>query len=115
MPLIMLKTSVPIPVDKTDSILAAMSKLVAEATGKPESYIMATLEHVEGIMAEETSPLAFADVRGIGGLTSDVNNAVSSKLCALLKRELGIQPDRVYMNFTDVSASSWGWKGGTFG
>ena len=115
MPLIMLKTSVDIPADKTDAVLSAVSQLVAEATGKPESYVMVTVQQVEGMMAADPGPIAFADVRGIGGLTRDVNAAISSKLCTYLEAELGIPEDRVYATFTDVAASNWGLKGGTFG
>jgi hypothetical protein len=33
----------------------------------------------------------------------------------LLNDSLGIPPDRVYLNFTDVGAGHWGWNGSTFG
>ena len=29
--------------------------------------------------------------------------------------KLGIAPDRIYLNFTDVEAGNWGWSGSTFG
>lgn len=115
MPLIILKTSVSIQKDRTTDILAAVSQIVSAATGKPEEYIMATVEHVDGIMAGQPGPVAFADVRGIGGLTKDVNGAVSSDLCKYLEKELGIPSDRIYITFSDVAASNWGWKGETFG
>lgn len=115
MPLVMLKTTAVIPDDKKGQVLSSLSRLIADGTGKPESYVMATVEHAEGIMAGEPGPVAFADVRGIGGLSSDVNNKLSSLLCEYLEGELGIPADRTYVTFTDVPASSWGWKGGTFG
>lgn len=115
MPLIMLKTSAAIPDDKRDDVLPSLSQIVAKATGKPESYVMATAERAEGIMAGETGPMAFVDVRGIGGLSGEVNNKLSSLLCKYLEDALGIPTDRTYITFTDVPASNWGWKGGTFG
>ncbi len=55
------------------------------------------------------------DVRSIGGLSGDVNRQLSQKIGSLLKDSLGVPPDRVYLNFTDVPAGNWGWNGDTFG
>ncbi len=40
---------------------------------------------------------------------------LSQQVCKLLSDSLGIGPDRVYLNFTDVEAGNWGWNGRTFG
>jgi phenylpyruvate tautomerase PptA (4-oxalocrotonate tautomerase family) len=53
------------------------------------------------------------DVRSIGGLGPAANAKLAAEICAVLEtRE--IPPARVYLNFTDVSAGSWGHGGGTF-
>ena len=52
---------------------------------------------------------------GIGGLSGDVNRQLSQKVCRLLTESLGVPQDRIYLNFTDVEAGNWGWKGNTFG
>ena len=49
------------------------------------------------------------------GLTGVVNGKLSQKVCQLLHDSLGIPPNRIYLNFTDVQASHWGWNGSTFG
>ena len=54
-------------------------------------------------------------IRSIGGLSGDVNRKLSQQVCNLLNESLGIPPNRVYLNFTDVGASHWGWNGSTFG
>ena len=66
-------------------------------------------------LAGKAGPAAFVDVRAIGGLTPAANKKLSESICAVLKKEVGIPPDRVYATFTDVAASSWGFNGGTFG
>ena len=48
-------------------------------------------------------------------LGEDVNRKLSQQVCRLLEDSLGISPDRVYLNFTDVDAGNWGWNGSTFG
>jgi phenylpyruvate tautomerase PptA (4-oxalocrotonate tautomerase family) len=44
-----------------------------------------------------------------------VNRQLSQKLCRLLNESLGVPESRIYLNFTEVAASNWGWKGATFG
>ncbi len=56
---------------------------------------------------------AFVDIRNIGGLTGDVNGKRSQQVCKLLHDSLGVLPDRVYLNFTEVEAANWGRNGST--
>jgi phenylpyruvate tautomerase PptA (4-oxalocrotonate tautomerase family) len=115
MPLLKLQTSVIVTADKKDRLLLALSKTLAGTTGKPESYVMVTLEQGSFCMAGKVVPAAFADVRGIGGLNGNVNAQISKEVCDLLKKELGIEPGNIYLNFTDVPAQNWGFNGRTFG
>jgi phenylpyruvate tautomerase PptA (4-oxalocrotonate tautomerase family) len=48
-------------------------------------------------------------------LTEDVNRKLSQKVCQLLNDSLGIPQNRIYLNFTEVEASHWGWNGSMFG
>ena len=115
MPLLKLETSVKVPAEKKDKLILSLSGILAQVTGKPESYVMITLSEAAVSMAGKIIPAAFADVRGIGGLTQKVNAGISKELAALLKAELNIAPENIYITFTDVAATNWGWKGGTFG
>jgi phenylpyruvate tautomerase len=115
MPLLKLETTVTVSDDKKKTLLAALSTLVAETTGKPEQYVMVTMSPAAMLMAGKPGEAAFVDVRGIGGLGGDVNRRLSQKLCALLSQSLGVPPNRIYLNFTEVEASNWGWNGETFG
>ncbi len=116
MPLIKIQTAEAISAEKQATLLTSASRIVAEATGKPETYVMAILEPaVATAMAGELTPAAFVDVRGIGGVNAKVNGAITKGVCDLLEAELGLAPDHVYLNFTDVPAANWGWDGRTFG
>jgi phenylpyruvate tautomerase PptA (4-oxalocrotonate tautomerase family) len=66
-------------------------------------------------MGGKIKPVAYADVRGIGGLTPKVNATVSKEIAAFLKKELNLDSENIYITFTEVAATNWGWKGGTFG
>jgi phenylpyruvate tautomerase len=114
MPLLKLETTVVLTEDQRRALLASLSKTVAETIGKPEQYVMVTASPAAMQMSGSPGDAALVDVRSIGGLTSDVNRKLSQKVCQLLHDSLGIPPNRIYLNFTDVQASHWGWNGSTF-
>src|SRR5208282_347171 len=115
MPLLKLETTVVLPEAKRQALLASLSKIVAETIGKPQQYVMVAASQAAMQMSGNPGDAAFVDVRSIGGLTHEVNRKLSQKVCQLLHDSLGIPPDRIYLNFTDVQASHWGWNGSTFG
>ena len=115
MPLLRLETTVVVSDEKRKGLLASLSKIVAETIGKPEDYVMVTVTPAAILMAGKPGEAAFVDIRSIGGLDDDVNRQLSQKVCRLLNEILGVPQNRIYLNFTDVPASNWGWKGETFG
>lgn len=115
MPLIKLETSADLPDDKKTTLLPQLSRIIAEEIGKPETYVMVTIEQNRLMMSGSDAPAAFMDVRSIGGLTPEINQAISKRLCTLMDRELGISYDRTYITFIDMPRTHWGWNGRTFG
>jgi phenylpyruvate tautomerase PptA (4-oxalocrotonate tautomerase family) len=101
-------------VEQAEEILKELSSEVAERLGKPESYIMTSLKD-ETIMtfAGSTEKTAFIEVKSIG-LKDSATEELSEFICEFLEEELGIKQDRIYIEFSDVPRSMWGWKGGTF-
>ena len=115
MPLLKLETTVALADDKKQALLASLSKIVAGTIGKPEQYVMVVISPAAILMSGKPGPAAFVDVRSIGGLGGNVNQQLAQKIGGLLKESLGVPPDRIYLNFTDVPAANWGWNGDTFG
>ena len=115
MPMLKLQTSVPLSKEQRNTLLPTLSKLVAENIGKPEQYVMVTVETASILMAGKAGPAALAEVRSIGGLNGRVNSQLSQKLCTLLEQTLDIPAGRVYINFANIAADHWGWNGNTFG
>ncbi len=115
MPLLKLETTVALSDDNRKALLASLSKVVAETIGKPEQYVMVTVSPVAMLMSGKPGDAAFVDLRSIGGLSGGVNRQLSQKVCRLLNESLGLPQDRIYLNFTDIEAANWGWKGNTFG
>ena len=95
MPLLKLETSAAIPEDQQKSLLASLSKAVAGTTAKPEQYVMVTVGQAAMLMSGKPGDAAFVDIRGIGGLTGEVNRRLSQQVCKLLSDSLGIGPDRI--------------------
>lgn len=114
MPLIKLETSVDLSGEQTEKLLSDLSRTVADVTGKPETYVMAIVQKADIMLGGESGPAAFADIRGIGGLDPDTNNKLSAALCELISDSIAVANDKIYLNFTDVAASNWGWNNGTF-
>ena len=115
MPLLKLDTTVVLTDDKRKTLLAALSRTLAETTGKPEGYVMVTASQCAILMSGKPGDAAFVDIRGIGGLGGELNRQLSQKICRLLNESLDLAQERIYLNFTEVEAGNWGWKGNTFG
>lgn len=115
MPLIRMETSVPVSEEEKSSLVRDLSKIAAEAIGKPEAYVMALVSPSVISMAAEVGPAAFLDVRSIGGLNRSVNQEISKRVATLLEQRFEIPADRVYIGFTSVTGVDWGYNGTTFG
>ena len=115
MPLIRMETSIKIPEEKKSDLISALSKIIADAMGKPEAYVMAILSEAAISMAGKPGAAAFLDVRSIGSINKQVNGRISKEVAALLGNSLGIPGERIYISFNDVNGANWGWNGSTFG
>ncbi|MFP4417456.1 MAG: phenylpyruvate tautomerase MIF-related protein [Chitinispirillaceae bacterium] len=114
MPLLSLTISKRIDAGMKESLLSQLSSLVAKSLQKPEKFVMVTIEEKTIVMSATTKPAAFAVLSSIGGIDADSNREFSQNICSLLKDQLGIEQDRVYLHFSDVPGENWGWNGSTF-
>lgn len=114
MPFLKIQTNTKLPDDRRDALLRKASRAVAQQLGKPEDYMMVSVEAERPMMFAGTSePAAFMDLRAIG-LPVGKTKQLAALLCDLAEAELGVAKERVYINFTDVPANLWGWNGETF-
>ena len=112
MPYIKVQTSKQITAP--EEFLQKISALTATELEKPESYVMTALEDdMVMTLGGTPEPAAFVELMSIG-LTEEETGNLSEVLCAALNQELGLDGDRIYINFHSVSGSMWGWKGSTF-
>lgn len=114
MPILKIRTNVPLQTDRQLAFMKQASKEVARMLGKPERYVMISLDTDGSLLfAGEEAPLAYLELKSIG-LPGDRTRAFSSDLCRLVSEELGIPAERIYIEFTDAPRSMWGWNGATF-
>lgn len=113
MPYIKLNTNAQIN-DKS-RILRKLSKLAAQETSKPESYVMIEVyDNLTMLFAGKDEPLAFLECKSIG-LTEKQAKSLSAAISQLLKTELNIESLRIYIEFSNAPAAFWGYNGSTFG
>lgn len=112
MPYIQLQTNQK--VEQKDELVAELSRLAAEATHKPESYVMASVcDGITLTFAGSGEPAAFVQFKSIG-LPESETKAISASVCGFLEKKLGISSGRIYIEFASAKGSLWGWSGGTF-
>lgn len=115
MPHLIIQTNQVVPEEKQNDLLAAASKLAAQSLAKPESYMMVSLKDpCPMCFAGTTGPAAYLELKSIG-LNASQASTLSRLLCAFMQEQLGIPPDRVYIEFSDAAPGMWGWDSKTFG
>ena len=117
MPLIQLDTSFAFPdQSKKQAVAKMLSQIAAEATGKPEQYVMACIQDNAAMtMSGTADPCALVTIKAVGGLSKSVNQKFAAKVSQLLQKELNIPGDRVYLTFEELAPTNWAWDGKTFG
>jgi phenylpyruvate tautomerase PptA (4-oxalocrotonate tautomerase family) len=114
MPFLKILTNSELPTEQAKTLAAKASALVAEQLGKPESYVMTSVEHNPAMtFAGTDAPLAYLELKSIG-LPESGTAAASRALCQLVAGETGIGPERIYIEFADAPRKMWGWNNGTF-
>ena len=113
MPFIQVKTSSKSVLEDDTLLQNDISKIVAELTGKPEKYVMTMIQKdIKLTFAGSDEPCCFIEVKSIGALSP---SSMSRSLCELIASKTNINTNRIYIEFTDVKASNWGFNGTTFG
>lgn len=114
MPYLLIRTNKTVAATEQPSLLKKASATVAEALGKPERYVMVSLEtDTSMLFAADDSPCAYLELKSIG-LPGEQTPKLSATLCGLIGSELAIPPDRIYIEFADAPRHMWGWNSTTF-
>ena len=114
MPFLRILTNKTLPESAAKTLAGKASALVARQLGKPESYVMTSIEINPAMtFAGTDAQLAFLELKSIG-LPESATADASRVLCDLVSDETGINPARIYIEFSDAPRKMWGWNAGTF-
>ena len=115
MPLCRILTSANASEKTRASLLTELSRFVAEALKKPESYVMTALTTDAAMtFAGTTEPACFVELKSIGTFSPQQTAALSAALCQRLEKSLGVPAARTYIEFADAKGHMWGHDGATF-
>ncbi|MET0090031.1 MAG: phenylpyruvate tautomerase MIF-related protein [Candidatus Thiodiazotropha sp.] len=114
MPLLNITINQPIDALALPDRIRQASSLVAEMLGKPERYVMINLTSNGNMSFGGTSEaLAYLELKSIG-LPDDRTRELSKTLCEFMQDTFGIDPERVYIEFSNAERHLWGWNSATF-
>lgn len=114
MPLLAITTNQSIAPEIQSGLVRHASSLVARMLGKPERYVMVSLnENTPMSFSGSDDPCAYIELKSIG-LPTDRTAEFSKQLCEFMTAETGISAERVYIEFSDAERHLWGWNQATF-
>ncbi len=115
MPFVSFDTNKSLSKQQSRQLMQRLSQLMAEKTGKSETYVMVKVKAEQEMQfAGTTDALAYLECKSIG-LTAEQARNLSQALASLINEELQIPADRIYIEFSRCEGAFWGWNGGTFG
>ncbi len=114
MPLVRIVTSVE-PSATSDALLLELSKLLARELGKPESYVMTCLEpRARMTFAGSPAPACYVEIKNVGTFNPETTSLLSAAVTGRIAATLGVEKDRIYIEFADARPYMWGHNGETF-
>lgn len=97
-----------------EAVTHKASAFIAELLGKPEGYVMVAFKHSTPMrFGGELAPAAMLNLHSIG-LPEERSAELSAKICAFVEQELGVSPERIFIDFRDLERRMFGWNGKTF-
>jgi phenylpyruvate tautomerase PptA (4-oxalocrotonate tautomerase family) len=117
MPLIKIQTSVTAPEKaQVEGLLKNLSANLAKHTGKPESYVMTAFEPgIPMTFAGTSDPVCYIEIKSVGSMKPEQTKAMSQDFCQQINQTLGVDKNRIYIEFNDSKGYMWGWNSSTFG
>ncbi|MCW8830298.1 MAG: phenylpyruvate tautomerase MIF-related protein [Gammaproteobacteria bacterium] len=112
MPLLQITTN--ISVEDSTALAKDASRIVAGMLGKPESYVMVIVNDESSLVfAGSEQAAAHLKLKSLG-LDESRTGDYSTHLCGFIQNMLGIEPSRIYIEFSSPERHMWGWDCGTF-
>lgn len=110
MPYIKTTTTVSISEGKKEELTRAFGRAIELIPGKSEHWLMLKFEG-DARMAYRGSAedCAMVEVDLYGAADGAALDRLTGEISEILARELGLDPDRIYLRY--LSVGNWGWNG----
>ncbi len=113
MPFINVKTNLPVPSEKKNSIKTALGKAITLIPGKSENWLMVGIEPEYCLYFKgDDEACAMVEVSVFGKASSSAYSSLTEAICNILNKELAIETSRIYVKYTETD--NWGWNGSNF-
>ncbi len=114
MPYINLKTTKKVSSDNCEALKTAFGKAIECFPGKSEAWLMVGIEDEKKLWfrGDASADSALVDVELLGTASKEASEKMTSIMCDIINRELGISPDRIYVKYKEYD--KWGWNGSNF-
>lgn len=115
MPFVDAKITVPVSNAEREAIKSGLGQAIS-AFGKGESYLMVGIDDDYSLWlgGKKLDKGAFVSVSLIGDTPDEGCRIFTRQICDLLRSELGIPSDCVYVTYHPMLRTRWGWNGDTF-
>jgi len=111
MPYIATTANVGISNRKREAIKERFGKAIELIPDKSEDWLMLSFrDNVQMYFRGEDEPCAICQVKLFGTADEDAYAKLTEALTDILREELDIDPDRIYITYDEVT--TWGWNGG---
>lgn len=110
MPFIDSKVTLPMTEEKKEKVKAELGQAVM-MLNKSEDFLMVGFDdnYTLYMGGEKLEKGAFVSVSLFGSAPSSAYEQMTSKICDIYERELGIPQAKVYVTYAGIS--DWGWNG----
>lgn len=114
MPYINTKTNVELTKGIEESIAQKFGKAIELIPGKSEEWLMLSFEDRSSLYfkGQSDEPMAYVEVKVFGSSAEDAYQKLTAAITEILKEELSINPDHVYVRYEETKY--WGWNGNNF-
>ncbi|MGB1131158.1 MAG: phenylpyruvate tautomerase MIF-related protein [Haloferula sp.] len=113
MPLLEVSSNLVLTDVEKMNCLQTLSKAAAELMGKPESVVMTSWHSAKMTFGGSESDTLHLSVKAIR-LPEDAPQSLTPELTERIRLTTGVLPERIFITYTDVPPSHWGWNQKTF-
>jgi phenylpyruvate tautomerase PptA (4-oxalocrotonate tautomerase family) len=114
MPLLEVTSNLVLTEAEKMNCLQTLSKAAAELLEKPESVVMTAWHSAKMTFAGTDAGALHLSVQALR-MPEDAPQRLTPELCERIQLTVGVSAERVFITYTDVPPTHWGWNHKTFG